>query len=1012
MIPITNKPRTSRKPEQGMGSKTTPCSPAPLQVVVRIRPPQSHDGGLCSSWVQHVDGATARAQGTKFKYDNVFGPEASQAAVYQASVAPLIDIILTGTSACIFAYGSTGAGKTYSMIGPGGGEKATGMMPLAAAELFRRTARLQQDAVGRSEFELRVSYVEVYCNRVRDLLAPREPRGEGLALREAEDGRVYAEGMTEIRVTSVQQLLRLERSGSKARSTEQTGVHAHSSRSHALLTIAVERRWRGDDSHVGSFHSQVAYLTLCDLAGSESMERAHDGAADDAGIATNLGLFHLCRVIKARAESAAVVPYRDSVLTRLLQTSLCGTAATCMLACVSPAEADAGPSLSTLRFAAVARRMQLTPTAARVVSVLDDDPMAGDVHDHDPQLQRRAMWIEPPGYNDVYARCVGDPADPLLLYVHGSGPTNSSLTWNDFALDIARRASPRTFYHVAIDCPGYGRSPGDRQTIRSYPGAFLEAVVRALGRRNVVAVIGSSQGCASAFNALLERPKLAYAVAGIHPVTFAPERFTALTQPALLIYNTEDPGHPVSVGRVIRSKQYLRQLSYFEFAPSRDGWWDEEHMGTELLEILSCHWKAIDKKQVGLQMEELPELGKVGGGLRAWCGGDENEQGSVENLRDRDIVQPMTAVSLLCADSNGEEQAQRLNDTSAKGGDGGNLWKTTLDPKTGMVTYVHVQTGRTSAVRPTGAHVMGDGHTGSLPAVDPLFEPVRGMDAYEDEEEKCARVAAEAAELKQSEASQERCDLCQKVLVEPYRFASCRCALCACCAEATAQCTHTCPVCGSAVKIRKGRIQTDCEELQQQAAARLERLAGSGDSEAEAQFELLQATRDKRKRHSMIVIEYGCTLSSTASAAKTSYTTYTRLMKGDVQWPIKSVDFNINPQYSKPTASVKQASNGIYAFEYAMGGRFPCVMTIHFKPELGLMPLEINFKVQDADTKRHIIMYLAKDNVAAGRQSGRRIGKAVVEFCARPPCSGWIDIKKDVPPMVGYFPPPKCGDDR
>lgn len=983
------------------------ASPAPLQVVVRIRPPQRHDGGLCSSWVQHLDGTTARAQGTKFKYDNVFGQEASQAAVYQASVAPLIDIVLTGTSACVFAYGSTGAGKTYSMIGPGGGEKATGMMPLAAAELFRRTARLQQDAVGWSEYELRVSYAEVYCNRVRDLLSPKEQRGEGLVLREAEDGRVYADGMTEVRVTSVTQLLRLERSGALARSTEKTGVHAHSSRSHALLTIAVERRWRRDDSRVGSFHSQVAYLTLCDLAGSESMERAHDGAADEAGIATNLGLFHLCRVIKARAEGAAVVPYRDSVLTRLLQTSLCGTAATCMLACVSPAEADAGPSLSTLRFAAVARRMQLTPTAARVLNVLEDDPMAGDVHDDDPQLQRRTMWMEPPGYNDVYARCVGDPADPVLLYVHGSGPTNSSLTWNQIAIDIARRAFPRTFYHVAIDCPGYGRSPGDRQTIRSYPGAFLEAVVRALGRQNVVAVIGSSQGCASAFNAVLERPKLAYAVAGLHPVTFAPERFTALTQPALLIYNTEDPGHPVSVGRVIRSKQYLRQLSYFEFAPSRDGRWDEDHIGAELLKILSCHWKAIDKKRVGLQMEELPELGKLGGGLRAWRGGEDDKQGLSEKLGGRKEVQPRTAVS--CADADVEEQVQRLNDTSAQGGDDGNLWKTTLDPKTGMVTYVHVQTGRTSAVRPTGARVMGDDHAGSPPAADPLFKSMGGMNANEDEDEKRARLAEEAAELKETEASQERCDLCQKVLVEPCRFASCRCALCACCAETTAQCTHICPVCGSAVKIRKGRIQTDCEELQQRTALRLERLASSGDSEAKAQFELLQATRDKRKCHSMIVIEYGCTLSSTASASKTSYTTYTRVMKDDclVHLPIKSVDFNINPKYSKPTASVKQASNGIYAFEYAMGGRFPCVMTIHFKPELGLMPVTIDFRVPEANTKHHIVMYLAKNKVA----SGRLLGKAV-EFSARPPCSGWIDIDENAPPVVGYFPPPKCDDVR
>ena len=109
---------------------------------------------------------------------------------------------------------------------------------------------------------------------------------------------------------------------------------------------------------------------------------------------------------------------------------------------------------------------------------------------------------------------------------------------------------------MAIDCPGYGRSrPGVCQTIRSHPGAFLRAVVSALGRRSCACLVGSSQGAAATLNAVLEYPGLADTVALCHPVTHAPlERFRDLPQPALMAYDTRDDGHPVSVGRTLRSK--------------------------------------------------------------------------------------------------------------------------------------------------------------------------------------------------------------------------------------------------------------------------------------------------------------------------------------------------------------------------------------------------------------------------------------------------------------------------
>merc|ERR1719502_1338662 len=164
-----------------------------------------------------------------------------------------------------------------------------------------------------------------------------------------------------------------------------------------------------------------------------------------------------------------------------------------MIACVSPAAADAAESLATLRFAARARAVG-------------------------------------------FARVCGDPAAPLILYVHGSGPTNSSNWWSHVAPELARLAADdggaggaasdwaraSQYLHVAIDCPGYGRSPGDKQTVRSYPAALIGAVLAALGRRSACLLVGSSQGAAAVLNAALERPTLAPLVAVCHPVTHVP----------------------------------------------------------------------------------------------------------------------------------------------------------------------------------------------------------------------------------------------------------------------------------------------------------------------------------------------------------------------------------------------------------------------------------------------------------------------------------------------------------
>ena len=628
----------------------------PLRVFVRIRPTLLFDGithGGSDAACQAADTTTVKLDVTKvtgtmatrtgpagakpkqkvFAYDAVFGPGTSQGEVHACCCLPLLDAVLSGNNACLFAFGQTGAGKTHSMLGPEGGQQGStgamqaGILPRASAELFRRIARLSTHVQGNtsqsgapaplifSEWEVRATFVEVYRETVLDLVGTSTPSNVGSA--------------SATKVTSTAQLLELVARGAQKRATAATGVHGHSSRSHAIITVFVEHRWRDaaepnparSTNAICSFNSQQSQIAFVDLAGAESMGRSHSGNFDASGAGTNLGLLHLGRCISALAEGTRP-PWRDSTLTKLLKPNLSGNAARHMLACVSPGEGDAGQSHSTLQYAASARTVTSMLTTAPVVQRFLTDPMIGDEHDQDADLNRHTLWIEPRGYpDDVFARVAGDPSGPLILYVHGSGSHNSSRFWSHVKIDIANRtrshAQLPVFYHVAIDCPGYGRSPGSMQTIRSEPAEFLSSVVRALGRRQACALLGSSQGACAVLNAACDTPKIAQVLAVCHPVMHAPRRFTGITQPTLHIYDTEDDGHPVAVGR--QARRFLPNNRYYEFTGSVDGAWDASHMGEEVVRMLGENWAAIAvSKRTGCTVSKLPLLTRVGGGIKSW----------------------------------------------------------------------------------------------------------------------------------------------------------------------------------------------------------------------------------------------------------------------------------------------------------------------------------------------------------------------------------------------------------
>lgn len=214
---------------------------------------------------------------------------------------------------------------------------------------------------------------------------------------------MYAENAKNIKITSVEQLLDLIEQGSKNRATNATGVHAHSSRSHALIILTLEHRWKVNQSDK-EIKSQTSRFTLVDLAGAESMDRSHGGVKENAGVATNLGLLVLSRVLTALARpkpksqsSNDRVPFRDSTLTRIMQTSLSGNAVTKMLVCVSPNPNELPMTIQTLNFATNARNVDTNPQTCAISLESDNDPMIGDYDDSDELNMRRTIFIQTPG---------------------------------------------------------------------------------------------------------------------------------------------------------------------------------------------------------------------------------------------------------------------------------------------------------------------------------------------------------------------------------------------------------------------------------------------------------------------------------------------------------------------------------------------------------------------------------------------------------------------------------------
>lgn len=273
---------------------------------------------------------------------------------------PLLDNAFQGYNNCIFAYGQTGSGKSYSMMGYG---KEAGVIPKICQDMFERIGAMQEDKNLRCTVE--VSYLEIYNERVRDLLNP-STKGN-LKVREHPSTGPYVEDLAKLVVSSFNEIEHLMDEGNKARTVAATNMNETSSRSHAVFTLTLTQKRHDVETNMAM--EKVAKISLVDLAGSErATSTGATGARLKEGAEINRSLSTLGRVIAALADlsdkkkkpgkGAGQVPYRDSVLTWLLKDSLGGNSMTAMIAAISPADINYDETLSTLRYADSAKRIK------------------------------------------------------------------------------------------------------------------------------------------------------------------------------------------------------------------------------------------------------------------------------------------------------------------------------------------------------------------------------------------------------------------------------------------------------------------------------------------------------------------------------------------------------------------------------------------------------------------------------------------------------------------------------
>ncbi|EFQ99700.1 hypothetical protein MGYG_02714 [Nannizzia gypsea CBS 118893] len=301
-----------------------------------------------------IPNRTKRGKDQTFMFDRVFDENTSQGDVYEASTKHLLDSVLEGYNATVFAYGATGCGKTHTITGT---PQQPGIIFLTMQELFEKIA----ERSGEKVTELSLSYLEIYNETIRDLLLPGGSK-QGLMLREDANQTVSVSGLSTHRPQNVQEVMDMIMRGNEYRTMSPTEANETSSRSHAVLQINVAQKDRNSD--LNEPHT-MATLSIIDLAGSERASATKNrGERLVEGANINKSLLALGSCINALCDPRKRnhVPYRNSKLTRLLKFSLGGNCKTVMIVCVSPSSHHFDETQNTLRYANRAKNIQTKVT--------------------------------------------------------------------------------------------------------------------------------------------------------------------------------------------------------------------------------------------------------------------------------------------------------------------------------------------------------------------------------------------------------------------------------------------------------------------------------------------------------------------------------------------------------------------------------------------------------------------------------------------------------------------------
>uniref|UniRef100_A0A8D0B0H0 plus-end-directed kinesin ATPase n=1 Tax=Sander lucioperca TaxID=283035 RepID=A0A8D0B0H0_SANLU len=383
---------------------------ASVKVAVRVRPFNSREIGKESKCIIQMSGNTTtiinpkQAKDNKsFNFDYSYwshtSPEdinfASQLQVYKDIGEEMLLHAFEGYNVCIFAYGQTGAGKSYTMMGKQDVKDQQGIIPLLCEDLF---TKFNDNADNSMSYSVEVSYMEIYCERVRDLLNPKN-KGN-LRVREHPLMGPYVEDLSKLAVTAYNDIQDLMDSGNKARTVAATNMNETSSRSHAVFNIIfTQKRY---DAETDNTSEKVSKISLVDLAGSERADstgakgtRLKEGANINKSL-TTLGkvISALAEVNKKKKKVESFIPYRDSVLTWLLRENLGGNSRTAMVAALSPADINYDETLSTLRYADRAKQI-------RCNAVINEDPNNRLVRELKEEVSRLKDLLFAQGLGDI-----------------------------------------------------------------------------------------------------------------------------------------------------------------------------------------------------------------------------------------------------------------------------------------------------------------------------------------------------------------------------------------------------------------------------------------------------------------------------------------------------------------------------------------------------------------------------------------------------------------------------------